>query len=500
MLKNRNSLWAASSLGLVCLLLAGVNVGAGDKQGAILSKQGVLKEDDAKDTKLTTSPSTKYPIKLTAGKTYRIDLKSTDFDSFLRLEDSTGKEVAFDDDGGGFPDAQINYKAPKTGDYTIIVTSYDKKAGNFTLTVVEAAPPIGNSRFQAKAITLTLKDGKASDTNELNAKDAVFQKHFFKIFTVNLDKGKTYRFDNRDLGDKASPLLFLEDGDGNQLEADGGRADDASIVYKVAKAGAYRLVATTGRPSQTGKFILEIAPETDPKLLKQADLKYRINNFASLSGAQRKNLVQEISKSFQDKGGNLTIPDIQLAFQFANEAEMEDVDLARDILKDYAKMFAGSANKQIAAASKQFEMALKNLDKLGKVIEITGKTTTGKDFDLKNLKGKVVLVDFWGTWCPPCVAEIPNMVKAYEKYHNRGFDVIAITSDKDDDVVLKFMESRQLPWACINVEDSRTLIKMHGINSYPTPMLVDQAGRLISLRARGPQLERLLERLLAEKK
>jgi len=59
---------------------------------------------------------------------------------------------------------------------------------------------------------------------------------------------------------------------------------------------------------------------------------------------------------------------------------------------------------------------------------------------------------------------------------------------------------RSLPWACINIEDSRKLIQANNVNSYPTPILVDQAGRIVSMRARGPQLERLLEKLLPEKK
>jgi thiol-disulfide isomerase/thioredoxin len=365
--------------------------------------------------------------------------------------------------------------------------------------------PKTNSRFQAKPIELNLKDGKVSYPGDLTDKDAAFQKHHSKVFTVNLEKGKTYRIDHKDRGDdpQFDALLLLEDADGNQLDANDDFNPpilDSRIVYKIAKTGAYRLVATTLPPGQTGKFTLEIAPETDAKLLKEADLKYRINSFASLSGAQRKNLIQQLSKRFKDQGEDLTIADAQLAFLFSIEAEMEEVDLARDILKDYSKMFGAASNKQVASISRQFDASLKNLDKIGKVLEIAGKTTAGKDFDLKNLKGKVVLVDFWGTWCGPCVAEVPNMVKAYEKYHKRGFDIIGISSDKDDDVVIAFMEGRQLPWQCINVEDGKKLIEANSVNSFPTPILVDQAGRAVSLRARGPQLERLLDRLLAEKK
>ena len=102
-------------------------------------------------------------------------------------------------------------------------------------------------------------------------------------------------------------------------------------------------------------------------------------------------------------------------------------------------------DQKITGVTRQFESALKNLDKVGKAFEITGKTIDGKEFDLKDLKGKVVLIDFWGTWCGPCVAEIPNIIRNYEKYHGKGFDVIGVSSDKQDDVVVQFLKAKGVP-------------------------------------------------------
>ena len=60
---------------------------------------------------------------------------------------------------------------------------------------------------------------------------------------------------------------------------------------------------------------------------------------------------------------------------------------------------------------------------------------------------------------------------------------VGVAQDKDDDTVLKFMESRSLPWSCINIEGSRKLIQANNVNSYPTPILVDQSGRIVSMLA-----------------
>src|ERR1051325_3644021 len=130
-----------------CLLVAssfpppGMHLNAGDKKKAdpLPPRSDVLKPDDPKDA-ITKSPARRFPITLLKGKRYQIDLKSKDFDSFLRLEDSTGKQFPFNDAAAlATFDARIVYQVDSTGDYKVVVASRDKKTGKFTISVIEAA-------------------------------------------------------------------------------------------------------------------------------------------------------------------------------------------------------------------------------------------------------------------------------------------------------------------------------------------------------------------------
>jgi len=70
----------------------------------------------------------------------------------------------------------------------------------------------------------------------------------------------------------------------------------------------------------------------------------------------------------------------------------------------------------------------------------------GTKVDVSQMRGKVVLIDFWATWCPPCRAEVPDIVATYNKYHDKGFDVVGVSLDQDKDEMLKFTKEHNMPW------------------------------------------------------
>ena len=136
---------------------------------------------------------------------------------------------------------------------------------------------------------------------------------------------------------------------------------------------------------------------------------------------------------------------------------------------------------------------------VGETIEIKFTDSHGKKVDLAALKGKVVLVDFWATWCGPCVAEVPNVVATYEKLHGKGFEIIGISLDSDKAALTKFTKDKKMAWPQYfdGLGWKNKMAVKFGIHSVPAMWLVDKEGKLVSTNARGG-LEAEVEKLLAK--
>jgi peroxiredoxin len=136
---------------------------------------------------------------------------------------------------------------------------------------------------------------------------------------------------------------------------------------------------------------------------------------------------------------------------------------------------------------------------LGKGLDMKFTATDGTEVDLAKMKGKVVLIDFWATWCGPCVAEIPNVKKTYEKLHSKGFEIIGISLDSNEDKLTQFIKKKDMPWP--QYFDGKgwknKISTQHGIRSIPAMWLVDKEGNLVDKKART-NLEEKVEKLLAD--
>jgi len=128
---------------------------------------------------------------------------------------------------------------------------------------------------------------------------------------------------------------------------------------------------------------------------------------------------------------------------------------------------------------------------LGNPIDISGVKVDGTKVSLQNYRGKVVLIDFWATWCGPCIQEIPNVLENYAKYNAAGFEVIAISVDDDISELGKFLAKENPPWVVLadkHPQNRESMGRKFGINAIPTLVLVGPDGKVIDVNCRGPQL------------
>ncbi|HEY5909176.1 MAG TPA: TlpA disulfide reductase family protein [Verrucomicrobiae bacterium] len=122
----------------------------------------------------------------------------------------------------------------------------------------------------------------------------------------------------------------------------------------------------------------------------------------------------------------------------------------------------------------------------------------GKALSVSGYKGKVLLIDFWATWCGPCVRELPNVLKAYEARHKDGFEIIGISLDEDKGKLEKFLKEKNMPWQ--QYFDGKgwgnKLAVKFGVNSIPATYLLDREGKIIGKDLRGRALDEALTEAL----
>lgn len=134
-------------------------------------------------------------------------------------------------------------------------------------------------------------------------------------------------------------------------------------------------------------------------------------------------------------------------------------------------------------------------------IAFTATDTSGKPLSLAQFKGRVVLLDFWATWCGPCVGEVPNIVAAHQKYRAKGFEVVGVSLDQDRKALDAFVKQYKMPWRQVfDGQGWKSRVPgLYGVRSIPFALLIGRDGKIAAMDVRGAALEPAIKAALAKK-
>lgn len=275
---------------------------------------------------------------------------------------------------------------------------------------------------------------------------------------------------------------------------------DNSSITVVANKDSVRNTKITGSPTQDVFHIYITEMEKLNKDVMALQQKYQNAMSTGDTGEADKAKIdyqamidnnKVYTKNFVKDHANSVVAAYIALVQLANQADAKE-------LESLTNLFAPElATTEYVVKLKEIIGQLKKTEVGAVAPDFTMNDPEGKPVSLSSLRGKVVMIDFWASWCAPCRQENPNVVKLYQQYHPKGFEIIGVSLDRTKEDWTKAIKDDQLTW--IHVSDlqywQNATARLYGVNAIPQTYLLDKEGKIIAKSLRSEQLAAKLAEL-----
>lgn len=267
---------------------------------------------------------------------------------------------------------------------------------------------------------------------------------------------------------------------------------------RAAQGDAVASTPATAPADGIQKELQQIIQQVDAKIKAgkqtEADMADQLKQFDALLAKHKGEKTDEVAQVLLMKA---------LLYVQVLDEPAKGADLIRQLKADYPDTKLGKQADQILTALDRQVQDAKIKASLAVGAQFPNfevKDLSGQPLSIAAYKGKVLLVDFWATWCGPCVAELPNVLAAYKKYHGHGFDIVGVSLDQDQGKLTSFIKEHGMSWK--QYFDGKgwnnELAVKYGIDSIPSTFLLDGKGTIIARDLRGPALEEALAKQLGK--